>query len=166
MVNTTHNDTNDGEVKTYVTVVPCKFEMPSRLTIDQKIGILSSDSVLIPITLGQETNIITHMLDSVYSPAEIKQVYLVHLEISKMAVTVYTNEEFAEEKDVTTANDDKDSLNSDELDDDADEFSALQVNAPSDSNYDADKLQRAPTQKLNQIGSAYTTKEAEQQDQA
>ena len=80
-----------------------------------------------------------------------------------MAVTVYTNAEFAEEKDVTV-NDDKDSVNSDELDDDADEFSALQVNAPSDSNYDADKLQRAPTQKLNQIGSAYTTKEAEQQD--
>ena len=41
-----------------------------------------------------------------------------------MAVTVYTNEEFAEENAQQTGNDDdRDSLNSDELDADADEFS-------------------------------------------
>ncbi len=99
MVNTTHNETeNDGE--TYVTIAPHKFELPSRLTVDQKIGILASDSVFVPITLGGSgEEIVTKSADSASKPAEMKQVYLVHLEVSKMAVTVYTNEEFAEEKD-------------------------------------------------------------------
>ncbi len=128
MVNTTHNETeNDGE--TYVTIAPHKFELQSRLTVDQKIGILASDSVFVPITLGGSgEEIVTKYADQASKPAEMKQVYLVHLEVSKMAVTVYTNEEFAEEKDTqqTGNDDDQDSLNSDELDADADEFSGAQ----------------------------------------
>ena len=46
-----------------------------------------------------------------------------------MKVTVYTNEEFSEEKEMQAANqeDDKDSYASDELDEDAYEFSSSQV---------------------------------------
>ncbi len=63
MVNTTHNETeNDGE--TYVTIAPHKFELPSRLTVDQKIGILASDSVFVPITLmGSGEEIVTKYAD-------------------------------------------------------------------------------------------------------
>ncbi len=84
-----------------------------------------------PVLVDQDgVSLSTQGADSGSAPSEKKSAYLVHLEVSKMAVTVYTNEEFAEEKDAqqTTGNDDGDldSQNSDELDADADEFSGAQ----------------------------------------
>ena len=78
------------ERETLITVRPYRFE-PHRLTMNQKICILSSDSVLIPIWVGH-TGIVSEPTDSHQSLQEIKQVYLVHLQIGKMAVTVYTSE--------------------------------------------------------------------------
>ena len=48
-------------------------------------------------------------------------VFLVHLEVSKMAVTVYTSEEYADEKEEVTH--DEDGEDSAELEDDGEEFS-------------------------------------------
>ena len=82
-----------------------------------------------PVLVDQDgVSLSTQGADSGSAPSEKKSAYLVHLEVSKMAVTVYTNEEFAEEKDAqqTGNDDDQDSLNSDELDADADEFSGAQ----------------------------------------
>ncbi len=83
-----------------------------------------------PVLVDQDgVSLSTQGADSGSAPSEKKSAYLVHLEVSKMAVTVYTNEEFAEEKETQqTGNDDGDldSQNSDELDADADEFSGAQ----------------------------------------
>ncbi len=112
-----------------------------------------------PVLVDQDgVSLSTQGADSGSAPSEKKSAYLVHLEVSKMAVTVYTNEEFAEENVQQTGNDDdRDSLNSDELDADADEFSGAhqqmgtQLNIAQSS---SGVMQRAPTQKLPQIGSA------------
>ena len=88
----------DDDSQTYVTDKNLgKFDVPN-LTVDQKIGILSSDSVLIPILIGKQSGTLTVINDnldeSAEAPFEVKQAYLVHLQISKMAVTVHTSEDF------------------------------------------------------------------------
>ena len=72
--------------------------------------------MLIPIIVGYENNS-AHKVD--------RSVFLVHLEVNKMAATVYTNEEFANDN----KNHDKDdeSVHSDEMSDGGNEFSAVPV---------------------------------------
>ena len=65
--------------------------MVPRLSVDTKISILSSDSLLLPIhlrlpTVGQDPAILTQV------------VYLVHLRMRQMSVTVFTAERFAKTK--------------------------------------------------------------------
>ena len=53
--------------ETYTTVLPKRFELPTRLSVDQKIDILSSDSVIVPIVLNQN-DVLAHHGDSVATP--------------------------------------------------------------------------------------------------
>ena len=65
-----------------------RFEV-QKFSIDEKIDILSSDSVLIPIYVDSTSGIM-----KAFDSAEIVQnctaeIYLVNLEVSKMTVTIY-----------------------------------------------------------------------------
>ena len=56
-----------------------------KLTVDQKISILSSDSVLIPILVDQSGFIAEQATDQQSAdPLEIRRVYLVHLKVGTM----------------------------------------------------------------------------------
>ena len=83
---------------------------------DLKQQLLNSDSCLIPIMLDQNSPTET-------GGEETKKAFLVHLQIRKMAVTVYTSEAFGpEENSIAHIDDDAKSLNSDEMMDTADEI--------------------------------------------
>ena len=98
---------------------PFRFEVP-RLTDDQKIGILSSDSLLIPFTLNTKGKTAEEGLEEAISSQEMKQLYLVHMKIGDMTVTVYTSEDADdEEHDDDAASDGQDSA---DLEDVGEEF--------------------------------------------
>ena len=100
---------NDGATDTMVSVRPLRFVHSTAnqtLTLEQKIGILAADSVLIPIMIGNDYGVVvtpqateerTSAAAAHCQNQEVKQVFLVHLQIRKMAVTVYTSEEAANE---------------------------------------------------------------------
>jgi hypothetical protein len=79
----------------------------------------------VPIIIGHNGIVITEYSESGLSPQEAKQIYLVHLQVGKMAVTVYTSKDYAaenvDETEVEAAI--PDDTNSDELNDSGDEFS-------------------------------------------
>ena len=89
----------EDKAETMVTVRPQKFDSINKISIEQKIRILASDSLLIPILIGHDGIVVSNMEDDSTDKAnqECKQVFLVHLQVRKMAVTVYTSEEFAGE---------------------------------------------------------------------
>jgi len=93
---------------------------------------LTTDSVLIPVLIDKDCNFEIHDGDSGSAPAEEKKMaFLVHLQVGKLEVTVYTNEEFAAEEKEAAGNNDKkdidDSINSDEVSNDGNEFAAVPV---------------------------------------
>ena len=110
---------NDGATDSMVSVRPLRFVHATAnqtLTLEQKIGILAADSVLIPIMIGNDYGVVVSPEASdersSVAPAhcqnqEVKQVFLVHLQIRKMAVTVYTSEEAANEDSKPAVNDEK-----------------------------------------------------------
>lgn len=93
--------------------------------MDQIIGILSSDSLLVPIIIGSNGAVVNESAKTYVSHQNMKQVYLVHLQVGKMAVTVYTSKEFAEDVNVEDpeAEANPGDTNSDELNETGDEFS-------------------------------------------
>ena len=94
---------------------------------------MTSDSILIPIMVGHDGMVtMTDATDSAILAAaqEKKQVFLVHLRVGQMAVTVYTSEAFADERAPEAATNDDildDAANSDELSEAGDEFSVPQA---------------------------------------
>ena len=107
----------------------------------QKIGILAADSVFIPIIIDNEGVIVSDAAEqATFLNQEVKQVFLVHLQVRKMSVTVYTSKEYGAEDARQPVNSDNDneemavaedqnesgSNNSDELGDDCDEFTIAQ----------------------------------------
>jgi len=91
----------------------------------EKKTLLDSESVLIPVIIDQDGAITVTDGEAALSTEEKKQVFLVHLQVGKMAVTVYTSKDYAEENveypEAETAI--PDDTNSDELNDSGDEFS-------------------------------------------
>ena len=73
-----------------------------------------------PVLIDKDAYMGLHDGDSDSAPPEKKMAFLVHLEISKMTVTVYTIEEFMDDQE--TDNVENQSNNSDELDDAGNEF--------------------------------------------
>ena len=56
----------------------------------------TAESILVPVILDQQA----HNSDSKQGPAlEQRQAFLVHLNVSQLVVTVFTTEEFADDKD-------------------------------------------------------------------
>ena len=99
-----------------------KFVFAEQINEDFKRSALDSESVLIPICLEPNS----------CPDQEVRQAFLVHLQIRKMAVTVYTSEQFAAEETqppiaddfnkISEKDGDAESCNSDELGEDCDEF--------------------------------------------
>ena len=83
-----------------------------------------AESVLIPIIISQDGTITVTDGKTGFSTQERKQAFLVHLQIGKMAVTVYTSKAFAEDGDVEDPEPDVNAAdtNSDELNESGDEF--------------------------------------------
>ena len=93
---------------------------------------LSSDSLLIPVVLDLGNGPFVDVDRSELQALDPKkQAFLVHLQVGKLEVTVYTNEEFAAEEKEAAGNNDKkdidDSINSDEVSNDGNEFAAVPV---------------------------------------
>lgn len=90
----------------------------------QKNTLKFAESVLIPIIISQDGTITVTDEKTVFSTQERKQAFLVHLQIGKMAVTVYTSKAFAEDGDVEDPEPDANlrDTNSDELNESGDEF--------------------------------------------
>jgi len=63
--------------------------------------------------------------DEAHFSADKRKIFLVHLKVNKMAVTVYTTEEFAMEGGPAVQGDDAKSEHSDEMSDGGNEFSTL-----------------------------------------
>ena len=87
------------------------FEGEESFSEEFKQRLLDSDSCLIPILLDESTPTIEA------GTVEARKVYLVHLQIRKMIVTVYTSEEYGHDGEKAVA-----SQNSDEMADTADEI--------------------------------------------
>ena len=92
--------------------------------MDQIIGILSSDSVLVQIIINSHGIVVNEGAETKFLCQDVQHVYLVHLQIGKMAVTVYTSKAFAEDGDVEDPEPDVNpaDTNSDELNESGDEF--------------------------------------------
>jgi len=94
------------------------------MNMAQKNTLKFAESVLIPIIISQDGTITVTDEKTVFSTQERKQAFLVHLQIGKMAVTVYTSKAFAEDGDVEDPEPDANlrDTNSDELNESGDEF--------------------------------------------
>ena len=75
------------------------FALPN-LSEDDKARILQSDSLLMPVLVDKKS--VVEALrdgDSGSAPHERRMAFLVHLNVSQLVVTVFTTEEFADDKD-------------------------------------------------------------------
>ena len=120
----------------------------------QKNTLKFAESVLIPIIISQDGTITVTDEKTVFSTQERKQAFLVHLQIGKMAVTVYTSKAFAEDGDVEDPEPDANlrDTNSDELNESGDEFQIPQTSLVYTQDFTSEGLNRTNTQKLQPIG--------------